>query len=417
MAYIRDLGDRYRVEVKHTYADGEQLRWSRYVPYDNDPRRDRDATAREVAVLAEQDVTADPPVHPGDRYKHDRPVPYDPGMTLGQWLKMWHPTRAHMSKDAHSNQTGMIDNHIIPAIGHIPLSELTRDDVQTWAYGLSCDLMPRSADSTMKILKTAIKAAVVDPRVPISANPIVQIRMERPEPTGREALTVAQVAALARHATYSWPDGEGDYSMVILSLAFTGLRAREFCLRDRHDLTLRRTIEIRGRDLKPEFDDGASGPAARPKTGKRGRTKGKATKSPAGARSVILAASHADDLSSYLAGHDLDALWISRDDTRITYATVRRVVIEAAAAAVKAGNDLPEGVTPHWLRHTHATWLEEAQVPGVAIDAQLGHKTPGMAGVYRHVTEPMRELVRDALEARYLEVRKLMQTPRRATGT
>ncbi|WP_026126819.1 hypothetical protein [Nocardiopsis xinjiangensis] len=51
--------------------------------------------------------------------------------------------------------------------------------------------------------------------------------------------------------------------------------------------------------------------------------------------------------------------------------------------------------------HTHRTWLAEDGVPEVARAARLGHRMPGMANVYEHVTPEMREQVLTVLERRW----------------
>jgi hypothetical protein len=404
----------YRVDVKRTFGD-DQLRWGKtFAARDLSPEAlaDAEAEANAASDLAEADLNhkdenGNPaPIHPADRYRRDVPEPYRPGMTVREWIEIWHPRRK-LTPAVERNQRGILDNHVLPVLGWRALAELDRTDVQDWAWGLADDLMPRSQRTAYRIFKAAINEAIVDRRCPIDASPFVKIDLERPEPTGRHALTPEQVAALARHARYTWPkDGEG-YGMLIISLAMTGLRAREFVGRRRHDLTLRRTIEVRARNLKATPDtvdqDGAVA-LPRPKTGKRGRSKGKATKSPVGARSVQLGQTYAGALSAYLAGHQSDRLWVARLGGPLTYSTLNRIVKEAAKAAVAAGEPVPPDATAHWLRKTHRTWLSEEHVPRVAVDEQVGHETPGMQGVYEEPTEVMRQQIRDVLERRYLAI-------------
>jgi len=59
------------------------------------------------------------------------------------------------------------------------------------------------------------------------------------------------------------------------------------------------------------------------------------------------------------------------------------------------------GFTFNEGRHTHRTWLAEDGVPEVARAARLGHRMPGMANVYEHVTPAMRTQVLDVLEQRF----------------
>jgi integrase len=59
------------------------------------------------------------------------------------------------------------------------------------------------------------------------------------------------------------------------------------------------------------------------------------------------------------------------------------------------------GFTFHEGRHTHRTWLADDRIPDVARAARLGHKLPGMADVYEHVTPAMQRATLEALQARW----------------
>lgn len=59
------------------------------------------------------------------------------------------------------------------------------------------------------------------------------------------------------------------------------------------------------------------------------------------------------------------------------------------------------GFTFNEGRHTHRTWLAEDGIPEVARAARLGHRMPGMASVYEHVTPAMKTQVLAALEKRW----------------
>lgn len=59
------------------------------------------------------------------------------------------------------------------------------------------------------------------------------------------------------------------------------------------------------------------------------------------------------------------------------------------------------GFTFHEGRHTQRTWLAEDGIPEVARAARLGHKMPGMANVYEHVTPEMKRRVLQTLQERW----------------
>ena len=57
-------------------------------------------------------------------------------------------------------------------------------------------------------------------------------------------------------------------------------------------------------------------------------------------------------------------------------------------------------VTPHGLRHSLQTWMEDG-IPEVLKTERMGHEMPGMHGVYGHVSPAMRAALKVALQARW----------------
>jgi len=55
----------------------------------------------------------------------------------------------------------------------------------------------------------------------------------------------------------------------------------------------------------------------------------------------------------------------------------------------------------HDLRHTHKTWLIEDNIPEIAQARRLGHKLPGVRGIYSHVTPTVEQRLVQALQARW----------------
>jgi integrase len=60
-----------------------------------------------------------------------------------------------------------------------------------------------------------------------------------------------------------------------------------------------------------------------------------------------------------------------------------------------------EGLTPHGLRHSHKTWMEEDGISGILQERRLGHEVPGMRGLYTHVSDTMRSELTAALQSRW----------------
>lgn len=61
------------------------------------------------------------------------------------------------------------------------------------------------------------------------------------------------------------------------------------------------------------------------------------------------------------------------------------------------------GLTPHGLRHSSKTWMEEARIPEVLSEERLRHEIPGISGAYRHVTPVMRRDLNEAMTGAWEE--------------
>ncbi len=330
-------------------------------------------------------------LEPYDRYRHEQPVAVETArpMTFGEWLEIWHPKRRLTPRSAY-NQRVYLNAHIIPDLGHLELTPtgITRSHIQEWVWGLEDEYMPRYVRTLLGVVRLALLDAVDEPSVPLDATPAVRIRMEPPDPTGRQALTPQQVAAIASRC--------GIHEAIVWSLPFAGTRIGELLRRDVGDWSPFNGITIAGKVLEPDAED------SRPKRRKKGTKKEKATKTAAGARIVGLCPSHGAMMRNYVGGRGHGPLYVGRDGrSRPTYNVVYETFTNAVKAARAAGIDVPEGTTPHWMRVTGRTWLAEDGIPRVARDERAGHSTPGMEGVYERATPAMRAAILLALEARW----------------
>jgi len=59
------------------------------------------------------------------------------------------------------------------------------------------------------------------------------------------------------------------------------------------------------------------------------------------------------------------------------------------------------GMHFHDLRHTHKTWMIEDSVPEVAQAKRLGHRLPGVRGIYSHVSPTVEQRLIDGLQKRW----------------
>jgi integrase len=83
----------------------------------------------------------------------------------------------------------------------------------------------------------------------------------------------------------------------------------------------------------------------------------------------------------------------------------------AAQRAQACWVPIAPGLTPHGLRHTHRTIMEEAGTPPKLMDERLGHEDGSVQARYSHVTPRMRARLMDALTEHWeeaLEARRAM---------
>jgi integrase len=108
-------------------------------------------------------------------------------------------------------------------------------------------------------------------------------------------------------------------------------------------------------------------------------------------------------LRQVLDGHDHDQVFAGAHGGYLRRSNFnRRTWTPAASGDPERG--LPPviaGMHFHDLRHTHKTWLIEDDIPEIAQAKRLGHRLPGIRGVYSHVTPAMQQRITDALQTRW----------------
>jgi site-specific recombinase XerD len=99
-------------------------------------------------------------------------------------------------------------------------------------------------------------------------------------------------------------------------------------------------------------------------------------------RNVVLPMSlYADLLASRVSDSSSEAVFKSRcGEKPLSDRQIRRVVDSAASAAGIKGN-----VSPHWLRHCHASHAQDRKAPPHLVKDTLGHSSLDITSVYTHV--------------------------------
>ncbi len=141
-------------------------------------------------------------------------------VTIGDWMTQWVATRTDLRRSTFDRLEGVVRLHIIPKLGPLALSDLSRLEAQQWASKLSATQSPGSVRKIVNVLSAGLQLAVDDGRLP--ANPASRLKMPRQTKRHKKFLTHQQVAELAA-AVDAKPSGEG-YGLLVLVLAYTGLR-------------------------------------------------------------------------------------------------------------------------------------------------------------------------------------------------
>jgi integrase len=108
-------------------------------------------------------------------------------------------------------------------------------------------------------------------------------------------------------------------------------------------------------------------------------------------------------LEQVLDGHDHEQVFTGAHGGYLRRSNFNRRTWTPAASG-DPNRGLPPVITGmhfHDLRHTHKTWLIEDDIPEIAQAKRLGHRLPGIRGVYSHVTPAMQQRITRALQARW----------------
>lgn len=279
-------------------------------------------------------------------------------ISVAEYARIW-LERAEVKREAtYSIYETHLRLHILPVLGGRHLRAVTRSDVQAFVNRIhKGGLAPRTVQAVYVTVAAVFRSAyLLDKRLP--ATPCVEIELPEIPDRDIEALTVAQVRALAAGMSLR-------YRAAVLLAAGTGLRISEVMglTWDRIDLDAR-TVKV-DRQMTPK---GTFGPA------KTKRSK----------RVVPMP----DIVAEALKRHRADFLPTRQDIAHTDGYTVQAVELVffrangKPANARDAGRDiqlararaaLPDAVTFHTLRHSYASLQIAAGTPLTALRDRMGH--------------------------------------------
>lgn len=273
----------------------------------------------------------------------------DPSLSralTGLWARKWLAAQGQLKPTTFVRYEGIVDKHIEPAWGRVPLAEVAPADVAAWLARLTeSGLAAATVRYIHRVFSLAMAYAVLDGR--LSRNPAEGVPLPRAKARPKRFLSHAEVELLA--------DECPDHTTLIYVLSYTGLRFGEVSALQVGDVDLmRRRIhvnramaEVRGRAV-----------VGTPKDHE--------------VRSVPVPPFLVDALAEHLAGRPADALaFPAPGGGFLRNGNFRRNVFDAAA--LRAGIS---GLTPHGLRHTAASLAIQAGASVLSVCRMLGHSSP-----------------------------------------
>ena len=306
-------------------------------------------------------------------------------VTFGIWMDRWYQTycKPAVKPKTQADYENRIYQHIIPELGHIPLSQLTQSDLQQFYHHLkqggrlrrveqySPGLSDRMVKSCHVTCRMALDKAVADGL--ILKNPAANCKVPATHPREMSVLTGEEIQRLLIQAKE-----DGCYELLLLELS-TGLRRGEILALQWDDLDFQTgalRVERQVQRIKGELV------VSQPKT----RTS---------SRSVILARPILNVLERYRKSCTSRWMFPSQRkvDSPLDPAGVRKKV---AAVLKRAGC---KHLRFHDLRHTFATNALEHGMDIKTLSAIIGHVSSATTlNVYTHVTDEMRQKAADRID-------------------
>jgi integrase len=307
-------------------------------------------------------------------------------ISVSEWSARWLAGQAHLKPSTHERYASVVRKHVVPEWGELALADVSHADVQAWVSRLTAAQSASTARKAHRVLSLVLSLAVRDGR--LVKNPADGIGLPREPQNDRQYLTHEQVRELATACADPTASvakrrserghASADYELVVLFLAYTGVRFGEMAaLRVRRLDPLKRRVEV------AEAVTSVNGALV------WGTPKGHAR------RWVSVPRFVAERLGEHVAGRRPDDLvFTSPQGEPLRAGNFRRDVFTPATR--RAGL---EGLVPHSLRHTAASLAIAAGADVKVVQQMLGHKSATMTlDLYGHLFDDRLDEVADALD-------------------
>ena len=259
-----------------------------------------------------------------------------------QLLQLW----LSLKTSPHTRRAYGADSTRFLAAVRKPLAQVTLSDLQAWVGSLGQgSLKPASQNRAITAVKSLLSFGHETGYLPFNVGVAIKVRPSR-DGLAQRILEESQIAKLIDAAP------EGRDGLILKLLYVSGVRVSELCGLKWCDAMLR--------------GDGGQITVF----GKGGKT-----------RTVLLKPKIWQQLLALRGtAKAIDPIFASRKGGgRLDVSQVRRIVY---AAGKKAG--IEAKVSPHWMRHAHASHALDRNAPIHLVQATLGHASVSTTGRYLH---------------------------------
>lgn len=289
-------------------------------------------------------------------------------VTVGVWAAQWIESKSNLAPKTRDRYEGIIRAHIDPRWGEVSLSKVTHAELGRWIAGI--DKSPATVKKVHRVMSMLLAYAVADDR--LAKNPADRISLPRVRQAEKRFLTHEQVRDLAEAVG-------PEYRLVVLFLAYTGLRWGEMAALRVHRLDFLRRRALVAESVTPVKGVMTFGP-----------TKGHER------REIPLPPFLLDDLARQVAGRMPDDLvFTGPRGAAMRYPVFQRSALNQACEQL----GIPR-LTPHELRHTSASLAIASGADVKVVQQMLGHKSATMTlDLYGHLFPDRLDVVAYAMDA------------------
>ncbi len=294
-----------------------------------------------------------------------------PKLTFESYSKTWMAQR-DLKDRTREHYEKLLEDHIVPKFGALPIASITADDVRAWHAKLGSKT-PTLRAHCYGLLRTIMGTALSDGKIKV--NPCVI----RGAGSARRVHKI-RPASLDEIATIAQEMPERYKAMVLLA-AWCALRFGELTELRRRDIIIAEPAAGSGEPSQPYGTVRVERAVVRTEEGFQTTT----PKSDAGRRDVEIPPHLLPAIKDHLArfvGSDKDALLFPAvQGGHLAPASLYRQFYKARSAAKR------DDLRWHDLRHSGAVLAAATGATLAELMARLGHSTPGAAMRYQHAAK------------------------------